>query len=314
MRTSRSRILVSALLILTLLLSGCESESGGSREESQGIKKDPIQTELSGQEEAEEAVLELEYEGEPYVEINGGQPFFSEEEEKDTEEFETYSKLDGLGRCGTAYANVCEETMPDEKRGSIGQVKPSGWHTAKYSDLVEGNYLYNRCHLIAFELSGENANERNLITGTRYMNVQGMLPLENKVAEYVRETDHHVLYRVTPVFKGEELVARGVIMEAYSVEDQGEGISLCVYAFNVQPGIDISYSDGSSQIDKEELDEKKEAEKSGTVYVVNKGTKKFHYEDCSSVQDMKGRNKERVAGTREELIDRGYEPCRRCKP
>lgn len=185
-----------------------------------------------------------EYSGEPYIAVNGNEPEFSEEDLSE-ESFETYSELDGMGRCGTAYANVGTDLMPTEKRGSIGQVKPSGWQTVKY-DIVDGKYLYNRCHLIGYQLSGENANKENLITGTRYMNVDGMLPFENMVADYVKETGNHVLYRVTPVFDGKDLVAKGVHMEAYSVEDAGEGISYNVYVYNVQPGIEIDYATGDS--------------------------------------------------------------------
>lgn len=187
-----------------------------------------------------------EYSGEPYIEINGNEPEFAEEDFSE-DSFEIYSELDSLGRCGTACANVGTDLMPTEKRGSIGQVKPSGWQTVKY-DIVDGKYLYNRCHLIGYQLSGENANKENLITGTRYMNVEGMLPFENMVADYVKETDNHVLYRVTPVFDGNDLVAKGVHMEAYSVEDEGEGISYNVYVYNVQPGIEIDYATGESSI------------------------------------------------------------------
>lgn len=186
------------------------------------------------------------YGGEIYVEINGNVPYFSEEE-LTTDSFEEYSDLDALGRCGTAFACVGTDIMPEEERGEIGQIKPSGWHTVKY-DVVDGKYLYNRCHLIAYELTGENANEKNLITGTRYFNVQGMLPFENKTAKYVKDTDNHVLYRVTPLYEGDDLVARGVLMEAYSVEDEGEGICFCVYVYNIQPGVDIDYSSGESEL------------------------------------------------------------------
>ena len=188
-----------------------------------------------------------EYTGEPYVEIDGNEPDFQEEEMTE-ESFEEYSELDSYGRCGTVEANIGQDLMPTEKRGSIGEVKPSGWHTAKY-DNVDGKYLYNRCHLIGYQLTAENANERNLITGTRYMNVEGMLPFENMVADYIRETDQHVLYRVTPVYEGDDLVAQGVEMEAYSVEDQGEGISFHVFVYNVQPGISIDYETGESEMD-----------------------------------------------------------------
>lgn len=193
------------------------------------------------------------YSDSAYVEIDGNQPSFTDADKQETEAFEEYSDLDYLGRCGTAYANVGQELMPadGEKRGSIGQVKPTGWHTVKY-DCVDGKYLYNRCHLIGYQLTGENANEENLITGTRYLNVDGMLPFENMVADYVKETDNHVLYRVTPVFEGSELVARGVRMEGWSVEDQGEGLCFDVFAYNVQPGIAIDYATGESALAAED--------------------------------------------------------------
>lgn len=189
------------------------------------------------------------YSGNSYIEVNGNCPTF-DMEEITTEVFEIYADLDVLGRCGTAYANVCQELMPTQDRESIGQVRPSGWHTVKYPEVIEDLYLYNRCHLIGFQLAGENANEKNLITGTRYMNVEGMLPFENKVADYVRKTDNHVLYRVTPIFTGSNLVADGVLMEAYSVEDYGKGISFCVFVYNVQPGIVIDYATGESSLEK----------------------------------------------------------------
>ncbi len=179
-----------------------------------------------------------------YIEVNNNTPFFTDI--TITEPFELYTPLDELGRCTVAFANICPEIMPTEKRGSIGMVKPSGWQTTKYNDLIDGNYLYNRCHLIAYELAGENANTLNLITGTRYLNIQGMLHFENKVADYVKYTGNHVLYRVTPIFDRDNLVANGVLMEGYSVEDQGEGIQYCVYCYNVQPGIGIDYSNGNS--------------------------------------------------------------------
>ena len=181
----------------------------------------------------------------PYVVINNNMPFFNENDYT-TEAIEEYSDLDKFGRCGTAFANVCKEIMPKEKRGEIGNVKPSGWHTIRYDDLIEGKYLYNRCHLIGYQLAGENDNEKNLITGTRYLNVVGMLPFENKVANYVELTDNHVLYRVTPIFENENLVAKGVEMEAYSVEDQGKGICFNIFAYNNQPGIVINYVTGES--------------------------------------------------------------------
>lgn len=184
------------------------------------------------------------YSGEPYVILRDNQPDF-DLEDLTLEPFERYSELDYLGRCGVAYANICLDIMPTEPRGDIGQVKPSGWQTVKY-DCVDGKYLYNRCHLIGYQLAGENANRQNLITGTRYMNVEGMLPFENMVDDYVEETENHVLYRVTPVFEGDNLVASGVQMEAFSVEDEGEGLCFNVYIYNVQPGIVIDYSTGDS--------------------------------------------------------------------
>lgn len=185
-----------------------------------------------------------QYEGKPYIAVNGNEPEFTSDEIND-KYFEIYEPLDRYGRCTVAFACLGKETMPTEERGAIGSVKPSGWHTVKY-DFVDGKYLYNRCHLIGFQLSGENANKRNLITGTRYMNVEGMLPFENMVADYIDETGNHVMYRATPVFEGDDLVAKGVQIEGYSVEDEGEGICFNVFCFNVQPGVVIDYTTGES--------------------------------------------------------------------
>lgn len=187
------------------------------------------------------------YSGQAYAVINDNIPFFNDED-KQSKTFERYSDLDSLGRCGVAYANVSQELMPTEGRGEIGSIEPSGWRQAKYEGVVESTppYLYNRCHLIAYCLTAENANEKNLITGTRYLNIQGMLPFEEKVAKYLDTHDNHVLYRVTPIFEGNNLVASGVLMEAYSVEDNGEGICFCLYCYNVQPGIEIDYRTGES--------------------------------------------------------------------
>lgn len=258
------------------------------------------------------------YSGDSYVEINGNEPDFTEEEITD-EAYEAYSKLDEYGRCGTAQACVGEELMPTEKRGKIGQVKPSGWKTAKY-DNVEGKYLYNRCHLIAYQLTAENANEENLITGTRYMNTE-MIPFENEVADYVKETGNHVMYRATPVFEGDNLVASGLQLEAESVEDNGRGVSFNIYFYNIQPGIQIDYSDGTSREGSEtpeeaagRTEENNAPGDSEATYIINRNTHKFHREDCSGVSDIKSRNKEEFTGGRKELIERGYEPCGRCKP
>ncbi|OUQ77738.1 hypothetical protein B5E48_07825 [Massilimicrobiota sp. An105] len=189
-----------------------------------------------------------EYSGQPYVIINDNEPYF-DKDDLTTQTFEKYSSLDSLGRCGVAYANIGEETMPTEKRGNIGMIKPSGWQIKKY-DFIDGKYLYNRCHLIGYQLSGENANEKNLITGTRYMNTEGMLPFENEVADYVKDTGNHVLYRVTPVFEEDNLVADGVLMEAMSVEDRGLDIEFNVFVYNVQPHVKIDYQTGKSSLDE----------------------------------------------------------------
>lgn len=191
------------------------------------------------------------YSDSAYVELYNNKPQFTKSEKRNKKAFENYSELDDLGRCGIAFANICTELMPTEDRGAIGMVKPSGWQTVKYNGLVDGNYLYNRCHLIGFQLAGENANEKNLITGTRYLNIEGMLSFENKVADYIKTNKkNHVLYRVTPVFDGDNLVASGVQIEAYSVEDKGKGVSFNVYCYNVQPGVIIDYSSGKSQLDE----------------------------------------------------------------
>ena len=187
------------------------------------------------------------FSSEPYVVINENEPEFSQDDFT-TKSFEKYSELDFLGRCGIAFTNLSIDTMPsaDEERESISSIEPSGWINKKY-DIVDGGYLYNRCHLIGYQLSAENANEKNLITGTRYMNTEGMLPFENKVAEYIKETRNHVLYKVTPIYENDNLVASGVQIEAKSVEDNGKGICFNVYCYNVQPGIEINYKTGESK-------------------------------------------------------------------
>lgn len=305
-RTRKKGRMVSVLLLSVLLLCGCDSSTIGDLI-SQGTSH--IQSEYVTLDHIPE------YDGDAWIEVNGDIPFFKEEE-KTTEVFEEYSNLDSLGRCGPAYANLCKELMPTEPRGEIGSVRPSGWHTAKYSGLVDGNYLYNRCHLIGFQLAGENANEKNLITGTRYLNVEGMLPFENELADYIKTTKNHVLYRVTPIYEEENLVASGVLMEAWSVEDDGAGICFCIYCYNVQPQISIDYATGESWLSSEGVAgkpaEKKEQGK--TAYVINTGTRKFHTPDCSSVDEMKGQNKKKVKSTRKELLEQGYEPCGKCKP
>ena len=279
---------LTALLLLLALLAGCAQQGPAL-----SLEEVP------------------EYSGEPYVVLENNEPSFTQEE-METIPSEEYSPLDLLGRCGTAVARVGLETMPTEELGEIGQVKPSGWQTVRYNGLVDGNYLYNRCHLIGFQLTGENANEENLITGTRYLNVEGMLPFENLVADYVEETGNHVLYRVTPVFQGSELVARGVEMEGLSVEDGGESVRFHVYVYNVQPGIVIDYATGESWLEGEESQE--DTELLEVTYVLNTNTMRFHLPDCPSVDEMKPQNRRETDESRQELIDRGYTPCGQCDP
>ena len=276
------------------------------------------------------------YTNKPYVAINNNQPNFSAAE-LTTKAYEKYSPLDSLGRCGVAIASIGRDIMPTEDRGSIGQVKPTGWHTVKY-DIVDGKYLYNRCHLIGYQLTGENANTRNLITGTRYLNIQGMLPFENMVADYVKETGNHVAYRVTPIFKGNNLLASGVQIEGYSIEDNGDGICFNVYCYNVQPGITINYADGSSSLNGSAGTTTPSGGSSGSsnsgssgsgtsqtenttrdpnndvAYVLNTNSKKFHYPTCSSAKQISEKNYAESNKSRDELIADGYDPCGRCCP
>lgn len=308
------------LLSLIFLLTGCNPvlESDVSVNEI-GVEESEEMSEVSvGRDIVYYDITIPAYSDAAYVDINGGFPFFTDDEIT-TDEFETYAELDELGRCGVAYANISPLTMPTEERGAIGQVKPSGWHTVKY-DCVDGKYLYNRCHLIGFQLAGENANEQNLITGTRYLNIDGMLDHENMIAEYVKDTGNHVLYRVTPVYYEDNLVADGVVMEAYSVEDKGDGIEFCIFAYNVQPGVQIDYATGDSALTGEEIVVDEPVLKNytenpdGIIYTVNIETKKYHYEDCSTAINTKDENKESYNGTVDWLLDNGYEPCGKCKP
>ena len=284
---NRTRIsLTAALLSLCLLLSGCMMPPAEGTVTSFSLEDIPA------------------WSGEPYVAVDGNQPDFPEEDMTSVS-FETYSELDTLGRCGVAYANVGQDLMPTEDRESISSVTPSGWINREY----DGEYLYNRCHLIGFQLTGENANEENLITGTRYMNVDGMLPFENLVADYVKETDNHVLYRVTPVFSGTELVARGVELEALSVEDGGEGVCFHVYCYNNQPGIAIDYATGDSH-----LEDAAPGTSADATYILNTSSKKFHRPDCSGAASMSQANRQTYTGSRDELIAQGYSPCGTGKP
>ena len=318
-------LLCSLILAISLLFTGCQNVNLGSSESVGSAKNNEQvgntnQEENSSEQQAFDATTIPAYSGQPYAEVNNNTPFFKNSE-LTTKAFENYSDLDSLGRCGVAYANICKDIMPTEKRGAIGMVKPSGWKTVKY-DNVDGKYLYNRCHLIGFQLAGENANEKNLITGTRYLNVDGMLPFENMVADYVKETNHHVLYRVTPVFAESNLVASGVLMEARSVED--DEIEFCVYCYNVQPGIAINYETGDSQLSSAsdtdkvnkstEASETESSDATTSTYVINENTHKFHKPECSSVSQMNPANRKEYTGSRQDLISKGYDPCQSCKP
>jgi len=266
------------------------------------------------------------YSDKPYVAVNNNIPFF-DVSNLTAESFEKYAPLDSLSRCGVAYACIGKDIMPTEKSGSIGSVKPSGWQTVKY-DNVDGKYLYNRCHLIGYQLAGENANEKNLITGTRYLNIDGMLPFENMTADYVKETNNHVLYRVTPIFESDNLLASGVLMEGYSVEDKGAGICFCAYAYNVQPDIEIDYSNGNSKLVPSGKNPSKEETKTLTqssdassaeisqssTYILNTNSNKFHYPFCSAVTQISEKNKQEYSGTRDKVVEQGFVPCKRCSP
>lgn len=293
------KLLVTGLLLsLTLLFGGCSPDSSS---------ESPSQT--SDREASYNLESIPEYTGDPYVVINENVPFFTESDFTE-EAFETYSDLDELGRCGAAFANVGKETMPTEERGQIGMIKPSGWQTVKY-DCVDGKYLYNRCHLIGYQLSAENANEKNLITGTRYLNVSGMLPFENMVADYIKNTGNHVLYRITPIYQDKNLVASGVLMEAQSVED--DTIRFCVYCYNVQPGIQIDYATGKSSLAAGSEEASKAPDQEAT-YILNENSKKIHTPDCTSVQDTKPKNRKEYHGLLQELLDDGYTGCKNCNP
>lgn len=317
MRKHTNRLLV--LFLTIMLLAGCSAAEGDtalssynqertsntalpSSEDDNSTDSKESETESPSQETAPTAPQS------PYEVLNNNVPEFTEDEIT-TESFEQYAELDELGRCGTAFACVGVDLMPTEERGSISRVKPTGWDSVKY-DCVDGKYLYNRCHLIGFQLTGENANPQNLITGTRYMNVDGMLPFENEVADYVKETEHHVMYRVTPDFQGENLVANGVQIEALSVEDNGEGVSYNVYVYNIQPGIIIDYATGKSS----EGTLEPAANATGESYILNTNTMKFHLPSCGSAKQIQAEHREDFEGEREDLLEKGYEPCGKCNP
>lgn len=263
----------------------------------------------------------LPYRDSPYVTVHNNIPYFTEEELQSFQG-EYYSEMDVYGRCGVCMAMLTAEMMPSENRGIIGDIRPSGWKTVKY-DGIEGNYLYNRCHLIGWQLTGQNDNPNNLITGTRYLNVEGMEPFENRIASYLRNTDASVLYRVTPIFEGSNLLASGVLMEAESVN---QDFAFCVYCYNVQPGISIDYATGDST-GPEYQQETKTHEQSvssesksaepldpNATYIGNQNSMKFHLPTCPSVTDMAAHNRVYFYHDREEPINAGYDPCGKCRP
>ncbi len=305
---------VSIICIILVLVLGIASSCFSQKPDSNA----PTNNEQNTQAPLSEDAITLDnipdYSGSPYIAIYDNLPLFSENDYTTTA-FEEYRALDDLGRCGVTYACVGVEIMPTEKRGDIGQVKPTGWVTSKY-DFVDGKYLYNRCHLIGYQLTGENANTSNLITGTRYMNTEGMLPFENMIADYVKETENHVLYRVTPIFEGDNLVASGVQMEAWSVEDNGDGICFNVYCYNVQPGVIIDYATGKNHLDEAT---KSDDETIGIniekneEYVLNTSSKKIHSSECSGAKNMSEKNRQVVTGDKlQSFVNNGYELCGSC--
>lgn len=315
----KKRLLI--VLLAAVLSEGCHAEqvipAASILSEQTGIPEETSESAADASVSPESTIALAEmadpasipaYAGEASAIVHDDVPYFTQTELSE-ETPELFSELDELGRAGAAMERLGPETLPSEPRGSIGMIRPSGWHLVKY-DIVDGQYLYNRCHLIAYELSGVNAEERNLITGTRYLNVSGMLPYENKTADYIRSSGYHVLYRVTPVYEGDNLVASGVLMEAESIEDEGAGLSFCVYCYNVQPGVVIDYSDGSSHLEEEP----EESAEPVMNYVLNTNTHRFHYPWCDSVSEMKDKNREEYTGLRSTLIAEGYVPCGRCNP
>ena len=326
MRRGLSLLLI--LLALCTVLCGCnqlDEVTGRNANASKDAASEEDLPQAGGGYASIEGIPD--YAGKAWVELDGNQPRFTEEE-LTTTSFERYSELDSLGRCGETMACVGQDIMPTAERESISSVYPTGWEQEKYdTDLVEGGYIYNRCHLIGFQLTGENANKENLITGTRYLNIQGMLDFENMVADYVRETDNHVMYRVTPMFAGNNLLASGVRMEAYSVEDDGEGVCFHVFSYNVQPGITINYATGENWLNGDgdislgDTPESESGENGGTetgeeplAYVLNTYRKKIHLPTCSSVQDMNESNRKEVTQSKASLIKEGYTTCGICKP
>jgi len=311
----RLSTILSLILALILLLSGCGLKPDAGGADSGGL---PGATTGEGKISLSDIPP---HSTEAYVVINDNIPFFTEDEITSVA-FENFSMLDSLGRCGVATASVGQELMPSEDRGSISSVTPSGWECDGVSnnntyDFVENGYIYNRCHLIGFQLTGENANEKNLITGTRYLNIRGMLPFEDMVADYVKETENHVMYRVTPIFGEYDLVASGVLIEGWSVEDEGDGICFCVYAYNVQPGVEINYRNGiNRKIGDVDVDLDEPVIPKEHTYIINKNSRKYHLEGCRHAKNIATENRESFFGTKEEFEEAYPDciPCATCDP
>lgn len=291
-------LLITVLMLFSLAGCGGDDVSYDSADNYTGASYEEIISEFEIP----------EYEGLPYTYVNDNIPFFTEEELAETLIFESYSELDYLGRCGTAYANLSPELLPTEERESISEVRPSGWNQEFY-DFMEGEALFNRSHLIAFSLAGENANEKNLITGTKTMNQIAMQQFEIMTVQYIEETGNNVLYRVTPIYEGEDLVASGVLMEGYSPVDKGYGICFNVYCFNIEPGVEIDYATGDSW-----LSDETRVDDGDATYVINGNNGKFHYPYCENAQNMSDSNKIYIDADRSELIENGYVPAGCCEP
>lgn len=331
----KARITVFSILLIAAAL-GIANPVFSNQTEAEAIfveteQGSEIGEDNTGEEDSFSLAMVPEYSGIAYADINDDVPFFTEDE-LIANVFHEYWELDELGRCTGAYACIGPEILPKEDRGDISEVRPTGWHSVHY-DSVDGGSLYNRCHLIGYQLTGQNAEERNLITGTRYLNTEGMLPFENSVRMYVEGTGNHVLYRVRPYYRGNDLLARGVLMEAQSIEDPL--VQFCVFCYNIQPGIEIDYATGESAqaekipdsqdtdvmpIEASPVDNEVSQDDSairGTreiTYILNTNTRKFHYPYCSSVDDMKEKNKQETTQSREEILESGYQPCKRCNP
>lgn len=310
--------LIGFLLVLfSGMILACSTDTDNIAETSSeiAVETEQIETEETKTEPSAEIALSIaeipDYAGKPYVVINNNVPQFADTD-LSTSSYEYYSELDSLGRCGVVYACIGRDLMPTEERGEIGSVKPTGWHTVKYEG-IDGRYLYNRCHLIGYQLTGENANTKNLITGTRYLNVEGMLPFENMVADYVKETGNHVMYRVTPIFEGKNLLASGVQMEAKSVEDNGQGILFHIYCYNVQPEVTIDYATGESSVSTvgaPAAESPADAGNSGSqtmVWISESGSRYHSINNCGRMNPDKARQM-----TEEEAVSKGYGKCSKC--